>query len=491
MDQVACVWAGQNFGLDTRRLFPRVPPPGPARAAPRHALDRQGRPHETVPSKHLDINNRPVLYPYFGAPGIAGNECLLSLGGVTPNNPSPPQPPGETAQRQPSRSRFVFAVVTALVVLPTGFVLLGARADDDVRFSGEGQPSPARSQVSTWTPRGSPALVQQAPPEQDLEEAPDFDATTCWRDVDRFNAGVTFENFREWSTPLRASGDALIADYLKERLQELIGQDVNRAHEVLVWARESSPEDAALYLSALSGSEAVHLPQVAGRLTEMSLDERLDPARRTEFLSALSTQKHLAPEVIERLAAFARKPEAGEAGWTAVHTLGTVMEREAKGQGNVAPYLDSLLTLSTESPDEQIRDAALTLPMHTDVILDAPSTERYANILVTEGGENGRSAAAHNLALSKDKQKVLDVYAQAFVAEPSVCVRWALFRFSARAAGKDALPVMARMALADPRFQPDYQDFERIYASGIVDFERVWLQLPQQDPHDCFHREDE
>ena len=57
-------------------------------------------------------------------------------------------------------------------------------------------------------------------------------------------------------------------------------------------------------------------------------------------------------------------------------------------------------------------------------------------------------------------------------------MRWALFRFAARAAGKDALPAMANMAITDPRFQGDYHDFERLYASGIVDFDRVWFGLP-------------
>jgi hypothetical protein len=67
-------------------------------------------------------------------------------------------------------------------------------------------------------------------------------------------------------------------------------------------------------------------------------------------------------------------------------------------------------------------------------------------------------------------------------------VRWALFRFAARAAGKDALPVMAEMAITDPRFQGNYQDFERLYASGIVDFDRLWLSLPSDNPHGCLDR---
>ena len=78
----------------------------------------------------------------------------------------------------------------------------------------------------------------------------------------------------------------------------------------------------------------------------------------------------------------------------------------------------------------------------------------------------------------------------AFKTDTDLCARWAMFRFAARAAGPDALPVMADMAADDPRFAADYQMFAQIYQSGVVDFERVWLLLPDQDPHDCLHRPD-
>jgi hypothetical protein len=70
-------------------------------------------------------------------------------------------------------------------------------------------------------------------------------------------------------------------------------------------------------------------------------------------------------------------------------------------------------------------------------------------------------------------------------------VRWALFRFAARTAGKDALPVMADMAMTDPRFQGIYQEFEKLYASGIVDFGRIWFSLSTDDPFGCLDRHEE
>jgi len=44
------------------------------------------------------------------------------------------------------------------------------------------------------------------------------------------------------------------------------------------------------------------------------------------------------------------------------------------------------------------------------------------------------------------------------------------------------------MALIDPRFQGIYQDFERLYASGIVDFGRIWFSLPTDNPFNCLDR---
>jgi len=164
------------------------------------------------------------------------------------------------------------------------------------------------------------------------------------------------------------------------------------------------------------------------------------------------------------------------------------MKREFKQTGNLGPYMDKLLTIGVESPDEQIRYLGQMMPMHVAPLLDAEATERFAKILATEGNEDGRDAAAHNLSLSYEKEKVLALYAKTFATDPSVCVRWAVFRFSSRVAGKDALPLMADMALQDPRFQPVYQDFERLYASGILDWVRVWNSLPNQDPFGCLDR---
>jgi hypothetical protein len=383
---------------------------------------------------------------------------------------------------------------TALIAVGLGLVGLLAGVGLVARGSGEEE---AQAQAAaTANPKGptqkgaSAGHTGQgglaAPGEE--AKAPRFSATVCWRDLERFNEGVTILNFREWAEPLLRSGDALVRDYLKARLTELIGNDAGHALEVLEWSRDAQGKSFGMYLMAVRDSEAVQQPQVAARLTDMGLDTRLPAERRAGLLSALDTQKRLEPTTLDRLAHFAKDPTSGEAGWAAARTIGRVLKREVKANGKQAPYLDKLLTIGVESPDEQIRYLAQMMPMHSAPILDAQATERYAKILVGEGNEDGRDVAAHMLSMSEDKQKVLDLFSRSFQTEQSVCVRWALFRFSARLAGKAALPVMANMAVIDPRFQPLYQQFEQIYASGTLDWVRLWNTLPDNDPFLCLDR---
>jgi len=386
----------------------------------------------------------------------------------------------------PSRSRWKFgATVLGAMALFAGIgFVTSARAphgDDSGPEDSPGGPSPA-------SPRPASGSVQAAP--EALAAPPRFESTTCWPELEQFNEQVTIANFREWAAPLLAARDPHVRDYLKERLTELIGDDAERARQVLDWARDAGPLDFKVYVTALRNSEAIHRPQVAARLLDMSLDPTLGASHRAGFLSALDTQKRFDAAALTRLTDFAREPASGEAGWAATRTLGRVMKRDFEQGGGASPYLDKLLTIGAESPDEQIRYLALSMPMHAAPVLDAKATERYTRILATEGSEDGREAAVHNLALSEDTQQVLELFSRTFVTEPDVCVRWALFRYAARAGGKDALPRLADMALADPRFQSDYQNFERIYASGTVDFIRLWDSLPDQDPHRCSDRHD-
>ncbi|WP_164017873.1 hypothetical protein [Pyxidicoccus trucidator] len=376
------------------------------------------------------------------------------------------------------------------VVLLAGVALLayGPRGGEESGSDGASSSAHAKGHSGTGGSNGHSgggAAQAEEPP-------PRFEATVCWRDIERFNESVTIGSFRNWAAPLLASRDPNVRAYLRERLTELIGNDAGHALEVLGWSRDAAPREFNVIMMALRDSEAVHQPQVAARLLEQGMDLTLDGQRRAGLLSALDTQKRLDPASLGTLADFARDPVSGEAGWAATRTIARVMKRDFNAKGNLAPYMDKLLTIGVESPDEQIRYLALSMPMHATPVLDDEASARYAKVLTTEGSPEGREAAAHNLSVSGgDKARTLELFAQSFTAEQDICVRWALFRFAARVAGQESLPTMANMAIADPRFQPLYQTFERIYASGTLDFVRVWNSLPDQDPFGCLDRHEE
>ncbi|WP_224242395.1 hypothetical protein [Hyalangium gracile] len=384
----------------------------------------------------------------------------------------------------------VFAALGATALLLGVAVLVSGSAEaEGPGESRSAAPSHSSSVGSSSRKTGGSGPTGSAQAEAEAEPAPRrFDATTCWRELERFNESVTIDTFREWATPLLAVKDSLVRDYLKERLTELIGNDPGRASQVLGWARDASPREFGIFMMAVRDSEAVHQPQVASKMMELGLDDTLPPDRRAGILSALDTQKRFEPAMLNKLTNFAKEPTSGEAGWAAARTIARVMKRDFKQSGNLTPYLDKLLTIGVESPDEQIRYLGQMMPMHVAPLLDAEATDRYAKILATEGNEDGRDAAAHNLSLSQDKEKVLALFARTFETDPAVCVRWAVFRFASRVAGKDALPLMANMAIQDPRFQPVYRDFERLYASGVLDWMRIWNGLSDQDPFGCLDR---
>ncbi|ADO69538.1 hypothetical protein [Stigmatella aurantiaca] len=407
---------------------------------------------------------------------------------MTPDSSPPPAAPSaQPRSRLAPKAAVAFSVLALLAVVALSSRAAGQAEEGEAPTSARSAPGgpptdPAR--------RGSPGSPPSpAPVEEATAGARQFSSTTCWQNLDRFNEAVTLETFREWAAPLLAAGDPLVVDYLKGRLAELIANDPLRASEVLGWARDASPGEFKVLMGGLRGSQAIHLPKVAAQLTEMGLDERLDLNRRAGFLAALETQRRFEPAVIDRLADFAQSPASGEAGWIATRTLGRVMKEDLSHAGNAKPYLDKLLTVGSESLEEPIRYLAFEMGMHADAPLDAQATQRLAKVLATEGSGDVRQVAAHELSMAQDKTAALEIYAQAFATERELCVRWALFRFAARTAGRNALPVMANMALQDSRFQADYRDFERLYASGIVDFDRLWSSLPTQDPHGCLEHE--
>jgi hypothetical protein len=56
-----------------------------------------------------------------------------------------------------------------------------------------------------------------------------------------------------------------------------------------------------------------------------------------------------------------------------------------------------------------------------------------------------------------------------------------------RVAGAGALPLLQEFAAKDPRFVRDYTEFRDLYASGTVDFARIWLGKAEH--HSCLVEE--
>lgn len=404
---------------------------------------------------------------------------------MTPDSPhrSAPPPVKDPARRGPkiAISLGAVALLVAVALLSRGSPEDGGRPEAPQSAAPGPQPTGSAQAKAGSTGQAASAGAESRPQQ--------FNTTVCWEDLERFNEGVTLETFREWAGPLLAVKDPLVLEYLKGRLAELIGDDEGRASEVLGWARDASPAEFKLFMGGLRGSEA--LPRMASQLTALGLDEKLDLGRRAGFLDALQRMPRLEPAALDKLAAFAQDAASGEAGWVTTRAIGRVMQEDFKKSGNFKPYLDKLLTIGTQSADEQVRYLALEMEMHAEAPLDSKAIERLGKLMATEGSEDVRMVAAHDLSMSEDKSKALELYGKNFEIEKDLCVRWSLFRFAARTAGKDALPVMANMAVADPRFQGIYQEFEKLYASGIVDFSRIWFSLPTEDPFGCLDRHEE
>ncbi|RKH00737.1 hypothetical protein [Corallococcus carmarthensis] len=401
---------------------------------------------------------------------------------MVPSTPTQPPAPG------PSRGRASWVLAGAgLAAVVAAVGLLWRGGDDAPAPSAVAAPVKASRSPGSHGGGGGAGAAASGVAEAEAAERR-FSDQTCFPELARFNDGVTLDSFRDQAAPLLASKDPLVRDYLMSKLSELIGDDAGKAGQVVAWARDAQGAEFKVLLSGLRGSDAVQKPQVAAKLLEAGMDPGLSIERRAGMLSALDSQKRLTPEAMDRMADFARDPASTEAGWAATRTLGRVMARESQNLGDASPYLDRLITIATDSPDEQIRHLAQTAPLHNSPVLDAKTTDRFARILQSEGNEDGRDAAAQVLAMSSDKEQTLKLFADSFNREQSVCVRWALFRFSARVAGRDALPVMANMAAVDPRFQALYGTFETLYAQGNVDFIRVWNELPDQNPFGCMDR---
>ena len=340
--------------------------------------------------------------------------------------------------------------------------------------------SAAQQQARDGVAAGSVASVSlSVVPDPAAEQIP---GAHCWQgllDVDR---AATLSALRGVLARALASGDELLATYVSDRLVELVGADVARAGELLEWATQATGQEAQIVYGALARTAAIQNPAIADRVLRAGEDRSTDEVRRASAIAALETQARLAPEKLSRVAAVALDPDANGVAWTATRTIGRVMKEDFTRTGEYAPYMDQLLDISARTTDPAVRVLALEMPAYADPVLGPAYIDELAKVLTTAPEREVREMAAFQLGLTSDPNRVLEVFRSAFPREQELCVRWSIVRFSVRAAGARAMPVLDELARIDSRFAIDVADFRKIYATGVEDFERVWLDKTEHHP---------
>jgi hypothetical protein len=386
-------------------------------------------------------------------------------------------------QRPSAKGAVLFG---ALLLIVLGAALLSRRPSTGE----ESSDSRASADPSSGSARNAPAPSNAGGPAEPHHPAPKGEVLPlpgCWDGVAGFDKNGSLDNFRQALAAAAGAQDKELAEYLQERLTELVGADTTKAMQVLDWAEKSSQPELGVYMEALKNAPAVQDPRVVERLLKMGEDKGSQLVNRAAALDTLETQKRLSPANLQRLKAVAMDLSTDSAGWVATRTLGRVMKEDYERTGNFAPYWKELLDLSEKSEDMAVRLLALEMPSYSDPLIGGDSIERLSKIMRTDRERDVRERAAFQLAVTEEPQKALEAYRDAFPAEQDECVRWAIFRFAVRTAGAQALPLLQQMAAQDPRFLQDYQDFQKLYAEGTVDFARIWLG--KEERHQCLVEE--
>lgn len=305
----------------------------------------------------------------------------------------------------------------------------------------------------------------------------------CWEGLLELDKTASLDTLRAALAQAISNRDQYLASYIQERLTEVVGNDSARALQVIEWAAQAAGSELDIYMEALKAAPAVRHPSVSERLLKMGEDKNAHLPNRAAALGALETQHRFSPEIMQRLKAIALDVSADAAAWTATRTLGRVMKEDYERTGTYAPYWKDLLDIGAKAEDQAVRMLALEMPSYSDPILDSVSIDKLAEVMRTDPERDVREMAAFRLAVTEDPQKALEAYRAAFDGEKELCVRWAMLRFAVRAAGAEALPVVAEMAKKDPRLQQDYEDFKKLYAEGTVDFARIWTG--KEERHSC------
>ncbi|HLL55807.1 MAG TPA: HEAT repeat domain-containing protein, partial [Myxococcaceae bacterium] len=334
-------------------------------------------------------------------------------------------------------------------------------------------------------PGADPAAA--AEPEEKAPKQETFPLPNCWSGLLQFDQQVSLATFRAALDAAVTNRDQALAEYLQERLTELVGKDEAKALEVLGWADGSSQPELGVYMEALKNTEAVRHPKVVDRLLGMGENRKSSLVNRSAAVATLETQHHLDAASMRRLKAIALDESADSLSWMAARTLGKIMKEDFERTGNFQAYWDSLLDVAKKSDDMAVRLLALEMPSYSNPIIGGSSLDALSEIMRKDRERDVREMAAFRLAVTEEPDRALEAYKKAWTTEQDVCVRWAIFRFAVRALGPAALPQLRQWAGEDPRFTQDYQDFQKLYADGTVDFSRIWLG--KEERHQCIVEE--
>jgi hypothetical protein len=348
-------------------------------------------------------------------------------------------------------------------------------------------PAEAATSASGAAAAPEPEALGTVPPEERKPMDEQIPIPGCWDGLQEFDRTASMDTFRAALRAAIANGDRFLADYLQERLTELVGNDSARALQVLEWSKGTSHPELGIYMSALKAAPAVHDPKVSGQLLKMGEEKSATLAERSAALDALETQKRMGASDLKRLKAVALDETVDSVAWVATRTMGRVMKEDYERTGTYAPYWKELLDISGKSDDMAVRLLALEMPSYSNPIIGDESFEQLRRTLKSDRERDVREMAAFRLGVTHAPDKALDIYREAFELEHDVCVRWAIFRFAVRVAGAGALPLLQEFAAKDSRFMQDYTEFRDLYASGTVDFARIWLGKPEH--HQCLVEE--
>ena len=285
-----------------------------------------------------------------------------------------------------------------------------------------------------------------------------------------------------------ANGDERLYELLRDRLVELVGDDVARAQRVLGWIRASRDHDEiALYAEALSLTEAVHSAPIRERILDIAEDRR-DVEHQGAALAMLETQRSLDRRALDRIVEVGRTSSDDGNAEYAIKTIGAVMERGCRGS-DCERYMRGALDVAASSTDATQR-LAVEMLSTAPARMPEQIVARTAEIMRESPTAWTRQLAALAIAMSAPPARALEVLRDAFFAETHFCTRVSIFRDAAAAAGSAALPLMADFARAQPELAEAYRLFEEVYRSGVVAYDRVVSRLFDHVFPECSEAQD-